>query len=61
MKISILFFIISMLNVCGSYAAAFDNVVGKVTCGQKPVADVLISDGVEVVKTDADIYCKFYF
>lgn len=43
-----------MLNVCGSYAAAFDNVVGKVTCGQKPVADVLISDGVEVVKTDAE-------
>ena len=29
------------------------NVFGSVTCGGEPVADVLVSDGVEIVKTDA--------
>ena len=30
------------------------NVTGKVTCGGAGLADVLVSDGVEIVKTDAD-------
>lgn len=30
------------------------NVKGKVTCGGKGVAEVLVSDGVEIVKTDAE-------
>lgn len=28
-----------MLSAYGSYAVAFDNIVGKVTCGQKPVSN----------------------
>ena len=32
---------------------AFFNVYGTVTCGGEPVPDVLISDGVNIVKTDA--------
>ena len=45
MKTFTLLFIIYMLSAYGSYAVAFDNVVGKITCGQKPVSNVLVSDG----------------
>lgn len=59
MKTYVLISIITILNACGNFAAAVDNVVGRVTCNQNPVSDVLISDGVEVVKTDADGYFHF--
>ncbi|WP_294559086.1 calcineurin-like phosphoesterase family protein [uncultured Bacteroides sp.] len=59
MKTSILICIISILGTYGNYAIALDNVVGRVTCHQKPVPNVLISDGVEVVKTDAEGYFRF--
>ena len=59
MKTFTLLFIIYMLSAYGSYAVAFDNVVGKITCGQKPVSNVLVSDGVEVVKTNAEGYFHF--
>lgn len=60
MKLSIVFLMLSLLNAYGCKAVAFDNVVGRVSCGQAPVAGALISDGVEVVMTDAEGNFRFH-